>query len=124
MQKVMDNYAGGISTHYQFNEKQLELADEKIRQLIRLVDGLHADDMHELMFVYELKERLTVCLSVIAHLGARKETRWHSFAENLDHPDKSDDWMKYVNSKCIDGKLQIIYRDLVGREAHYEHNDR
>lgn len=124
MQKVMDNYAGGISTHYQFNEKQLELADEKIRQLIRLVDGLHADDMHELMFVYELKERLTVCLSVIAHLGARKETRWHSFAENLDYPDKSDDWMKYVNSKYIDGKLQIIYRDLVGREAHYEHNDR
>lgn len=124
MQKVMDNYAGGISTHYQFNEKQLELADEKIRQLIRLVDGLHADDMHDLMFVYELKERLTVCLSVIAHLGARKETRWHSFAENLDHPDKSDDWMKYVNSKYIDGKLQIIYRDLVGKEAHYEHNDR
>ena len=32
--------------------------------------------------------------------------------------------MKYVNSKYIDGKLQIIYRDLVGREAHYEHNDR
>ena len=124
MQKVMDNYAGGISTHYQFNEKQLELADEKIRQLIRLVDGLHADDMHDLMFVYELKERLTVCLSVIAHLGARKETRWHSFAENLDHTDKSDEWMKYVNSKYIDGKLQIIYRDLVGREAHYEHNDR
>ena len=124
MQKVMDNYAGGISTHYQFNEKQLELADEKIRQLTRLVDGLHADDMHDLMFVYELKERLTVCLSVIAHLGARKETRWHSFAENLDHPDKSDDWMKYVNSKYIDGELQIIYRDLVGREAHYEHNDR
>lgn len=124
MQKVMDNYAGGISTHYQFNEKQLELADEKIRQLIRLVDGLHADDMHDLMFVYELKERLTVCLSVIAHLGARKETRWHSFAENLDHPNKSDEWMKYVNSKYIDGKLQIIYRDLVGREAHYEHNDR
>lgn len=124
MQKVMDNYAGGISTHYQFNEKQLELADEKIRQLIRLVDGLHADDMHDLMFVYELKERLMVCLSVIAHLGARKETRWHSFAENLDHPDKSEDWMKYVNSKYIDGKLQIIYRDLVGREAHYEHNDR
>lgn len=124
MQKVMDNYAGGISTHYQFNEKQLELADEKIRQLIRLVDGLHADDMHDLMFVYELKERLTVCLSVIAHLGARKETRWHSFSENLDHPDKSDEWMKYVNSKYIDGKLQIIYRDLVGREAHYEHNDR
>ena len=124
MQKVMDNYAGGISTHYQFNGKQLALAKEKIEQLIELTDDLYASDMHELMFVYELKERLTVCLSVIAHLGARKETRWHSFAENLDHPDKSDDWMKYVNSKYENGKLHMIYRDLVGREEHYEHNDR
>ena len=123
MQKVMDNYAGGISTHYQFNEKQLELAKEKITQLTALVDELHAEDMHELMFIYELKERLTVCLSVIAHLGARKETRWHSFAENLDYPKKSDAWMKYVNSRYTDGKLQIIYRDLVGREEHYEHHN-
>ena len=72
MQKVMDNYAGGISTHYQFNGKQLALAEEKIRQLIELTEGLNASDIHELMFVYELKERLLVCLAVIAHLGARK----------------------------------------------------
>ncbi len=123
MQKVMDNYAGGISTHYQFNGKQLALADEKIRQLIELTDGLNASDMHELMFVYELKERLLVCLSVIAHLKARKETRWHSFAENLDYPDKSDEWFKYVNSRLVDGQIQIIYRDLVEEGAHYEHND-
>ena len=123
MQKVMDNYAGGISTHYQFNGRQLALADEKIRQLIELTDELNATDMHELMFIYELKERLLVCLSVIAHLKARKETRWHSFAENLDYPEKSDEWLKYVNSKLVDGQLQIIYRDLVGKETHYEHND-
>ena len=123
MQKVMDNYAGGISTHYQFNGKQLALAEEKIRQLIELTEGLNASDMHELMSVYELKERLLVCLAVIAHLGARKETRWHSFAENLDYPEKSDDWMKYVNSKYVDGKIQILYRDLVEKEAHYEHHD-
>ena len=123
MQKVMDNYAGGISTHYQFNGRQLALADEKIRQLIELTDELNATDMHELMFVYELKERLLVCLSVIAHLKARKETRWHSFAENLDYPEKSDEWLKYVNSKLVDGQLLIIYRDLVGKETHYEHND-
>ena len=40
------------------------------------------------MFYYELKERLTICLTLIEHLKARKETRWHSFAENLDHPQK------------------------------------
>ena len=77
MQKVMDTYAGGISTHYQFNEKQLELAKQKILQLKELSNDIGATDMHELMFVYELKERLTVCLSVVAHLKARKETRWH-----------------------------------------------
>ena len=123
MQKVMDNYAGGISTHYQFNEKQLALAEEKIRQLIELAEDLSASDMHELMFIYELKERLTVCLSVIAHLGARRETRWHSFAENLDYPEKSDEWLRYVNSKMENGELKIIFRDLVGREERYEHRD-
>jgi adenylylsulfate reductase subunit A len=123
MQKVMDTYAGGIGSNYQFNEKQLDLAEEKIEQIIGLSNQLAAANMHELMFVYELKERLTVCKSVIAHLRARKETRWHSFAENLDYPDKSEEWLKYVNSKFEDGKLNIIYRDLVGRGEIYEHSN-
>lgn len=123
MQKVMDEYAGGISTHYQFNEKQLALAKEKIEKIEKLVENVNASDMHELMFVYELKERLTVCKSVIAHLFARKETRWHSFDENLDYPKKSGDWLKYVNSKMEDGKITVFTRKLVGREEHYEHHD-
>lgn len=123
MQKVMDQYAGGIGTHYQFNGKQLAMAEEKIRQLQVLAEGLKAEDMHELLFVYELKERLTVCLSVIAHLGARKETRWHSFAENLDYPQKSDEWLRYVNSRLVDGKIEIIYRDLVEGGTTYEHRN-
>ncbi len=123
MQKVMDAYAGGIGSHYQFNGKQMDMAEEKIRQLQVLAENLHAEDMHELMFVYELKERLTVCLSVIAHLQARKETRWHSFAENLDYLDKSDDWLLYVNSKMEDGELKIIYRDLVKKGETYEHSN-
>lgn len=123
MQKVMDTYAGGIGSSYQFNEKQLELAAEKIEQIEKLSESLHAEDMHELMFVYELKERLVICKSVIAHLKARKETRWHSFAENLDYPEKSDEWLKYVNSKLVDGNLTILYRDLVGRGETYEHSN-
>ena len=123
MQKVMDEYAGGISTHYQFNEKQLALAKEKIEKIEKLAENVNAGDMHELMFVYELKERLIVCKSVIAHLFARKETRWHSFDENLDYPKKSGDWLKYVNSKMEDGKITVFTRKLVGREEHYEHHD-
>ena len=123
MQKVMDEYAGGISTHYQFNEKQLALAKEKIEKIEKLAENVNAGDMHELMFVYELKERLTVCKSVIAHLFARKETRWHSFDENLDYPKKSGDWLKYVNSRMEDGEITVFTRKLVGREEHYEHHD-
>ena len=120
----MDSYAGGIKTNYRFNSKQLALADEKIRQIIKLSDDLHADDFHELMFIYELRERLTVCLSVIAHLDARHETRWHSFAENLDYPEKDDvNFNKYVNSKLVDGKIKIIMRDLVEEGHTYEHCD-
>ncbi|MFU0828100.1 MAG: Adenylyl-sulfate reductase subunit alpha [Lachnoclostridium sp.] len=88
MQKVMDTYAGGISSHYQYNEKQLAIADEKIGCLMSLSRQVRAEDMHELMFAYELKERLVLAKSLIAHLRARKETRWHSFAENLDYPEK------------------------------------
>ena len=123
MQKVMDAYAGGISSHYQFNENCLNLAKEKINNLITLSGQLSAKDYHELMFYYELKERLTICLTLIEHLKARKETRWHSFAENLDYPQKSDDWKKYVNTKKVEGKIKVILRELVKEDEHYEHQN-
>ncbi len=124
MQKVMDTYAGGIGSHYQFNEKQLELAKQKIEQIITLSGNVSAADYHGLMFVYELKERLTVCQVLIEHLKARKETRWHSFAENLDYPDKSDEWLKYVNTRKNGDNIEVIFRNLVGRGEIYEHSDR
>lgn len=123
MQKVMDTYAGGIGSHYQFNEKQLKLAKEKIEQIETLSEKANAKDYHKLMFVYELKERLTVCQVLIEHLKARKETRWHSFAENLDYPEKSDEWLKYVNTRKVDGRIEVKYRNLVGRGETYEHSN-
>jgi adenylylsulfate reductase subunit A len=123
MQKIMDQYAGGIATDYQYNESRLVLADEKIRFLSGLVESLSAENMDDLLQIYELKERLTVCRVVIAHLLARKETRWHSFAENMDYPNKSDEWLKYVNSRMKDDKIEIIFRDLVTGGAVYEHTN-
>ena len=124
MQTVMDSYAGGIKTNYRFNEKQLDIADCKIRQLETLTDDLYAEDFQELMYICELKERLTVCKSVIAHLRARKETRWHSFAENLDYPEKDDrNFKKYVNSRLENGEIKIIIRDLVTGGEKYEHSN-
>lgn len=124
MQKIMDKYAGGISTDYQYNEARLELADEKIKFLEQSIDNLAAQDADDLLRIYEIRERLTVCRSVIAHLKARKETRWHSFAENMDYPAKSDDWLKYVNSRKENGEIKIIIRDLVRGGDSYEHSDK
>ena len=122
MQKVMDEYAGGIAVNYQFNEKQLNLAKEKIARLSELADKVGAEDMHELLFAYELKERLLVCQVLIEHLKSRKETRWHSFNENLDHPETDRKFEKYVNSRMEDGKIHILFRDLVKGDT-YEHTN-
>lgn len=122
MQKVMDEYAGGISSNYQFNEKQLDLAEEKILKLKDFAEKTGAEDMHELLFAYELKERLLVCQVLIEHLKNRKETRWHSFNENLDHPETSKDFEKYVNSRMENGKIKILFRELVKGDT-YEHTN-
>ena len=129
MQKVMDAYAGGIGTNYRYNEKQLKIAEQKIRQLSELTGTLKANDMDDLLHIYELKERLVVCESVIAHLKARKETRWQGFSQNMDYPKKSEEWDKYVNSVRRNGKIEILLKDL-GEvadlrkgETDYEHSD-
>lgn len=123
MQKIMDQYAGGIGTDYQYNESRLALADEKIRALMDICGRLAAQDMDDLLRIYEIRERLVVCRVVIAHLLARKETRWHSFAENMDYPEKSEKWLKYVNSRMKDGNIEMIFRELVTGGQVYEHKN-
>ena len=113
MQKVMDAYAGGIGTNYRYNEKQLNIAEEKIGQLFALTKDLTAKDTDDLLHIYEVKERLVVCKSVIAHLKARKETRWRGFGQNMGYPGTKDDWdKKAVNSVYENGKIKILFRDL------------
>ena len=113
MQKVMDEYAGGIKTDYIYNKSRLEIAKEKIADLYNTLQVLHAEDMDDLLRIYEIRERLIVCRVLIEHLLARKETRWHSFGENADFPKASKDFEKYVNSIMDkNGNIKIIFRDL------------
>lgn len=124
MQAVMDAYAGGIKTGYRYSENQLAIARKEIEKIEARVGDLHADDLQEVMYIYELKERLTVCKSVIAHLAARHETRWHSFAENTDYPEKDNErFRKYVNSRLENGQIKIILRELTAEgQRNYEHH--
>ena len=123
MQAAMDAYAGGIKTGYRYSENQLAVALEEIKKIEARTDSLRAADLQEVMYIYELKERLTVCKSVIAHLAARHETRWHSFAENLDYPEKDNiNFRKYVNSRLENGQIKIILRELTAEgQRNYEH---
>ncbi len=121
MQQIMDEYAGGISTGYRYTESQLALARQHIHRIQALSRELTAQDSYELMKIFELRERLLVCQVLIEHLLARKETRWHSFAENLDHPQVDSRYEGYINSRLIDGKIEIIQRPLVRRGEYYEH---
>ncbi|MCR4889997.1 MAG: adenylyl-sulfate reductase subunit alpha [Ruminococcus sp.] len=113
MQTVMDSYAGGIGTNYRFSENSLEIAERRIDQLEKLSYDLYAENMQELMYIYELRERLVVCRTVIEHLKARKETRWHCFAENSDYPERDDmNWNVFVNSRFENEKTEIILRSV------------
>ncbi len=121
MQAVMDEYAGGIGSYYRFSEESLRIAADKISELEYQADQLSALDPQELVYILELRERLTLCQSVIAHLAARKETRWHSFAEHIDYPKRGAEWNRYVNSRLENGQLRIIFRPLVREGERYEH---
>ncbi|MCC8082432.1 MAG: adenylyl-sulfate reductase subunit alpha [Lachnospiraceae bacterium] len=118
MQKVMDEYAGGISSRYGYTERQLCLADAEIDRLTAQTEYLKAGNMHELLFVYELKDRLTVCKTLIFHLLNRKETRWHVFGENLDYPETDHKYFAYLNSRYRNGKQEAIWRDIVKENVY------
>jgi adenylylsulfate reductase subunit A len=112
MQTTMDEYAGGLTQNYRFNLRQLNLAAQHVERLENLSEELHAEDMYELLKIYELRERLTVAKVLIEHLKARRETRWAGFAYNLDFPARDKKFNCFVNSVTTDGKTKIIFREL------------
>jgi adenylylsulfate reductase subunit A len=114
MQDAMDTHAGGIGASYRYSEASLSAAASQIAQIEARAQTLAAADMQELTHIFELRERLTLAKSLIAHLAARRETRWHCFAENTDYPEKDEACAKFVNSKLVDGEIITFFRDLEG----------
>ena len=122
MQKTMDEYAGGISTQYGYNEKRLDIALDRLEELQNITRKLKAEDMHELLFIQELLDRLIVAKVLIHHLKARKETRWKVYQKNLNYNDRDDaNYLNYINTVYKDGNVEVIKRDLVKKGEHYEH---
>ena len=122
MQKFMDEYAGGRGTSYEYSAARLDIARQHMEQLAELAQQLHANDMDDLLHIYELTDRLEVCKAVIAHLAARHETRWPGFGIDQDHPSSDPTEESYVNSRLVNGRLEILRRPLVREGDVYEHS--
>ena len=123
LQDIMDVYAGGISQAYKYTEESLGVAKSKLEALSKDIEQLQANTLHELSYLYELRDRIVVARALVAHLGRRKETRWHSFGEHGDYPNCSDDGLVYVNSVYKDGEFQVFQRPLVEKGDTYEHTN-
>ncbi len=90
LQRLMDEYAGGISQFYRTNEERLDYALKHIAILKEQFQYLRAQDLHELMQVLETMDRVEVAEAVILHLKARKETRWAGWQTRSDYPERDD----------------------------------
>ena len=122
MKKVMDENTGGISRNYLIEHGKLGFAGQRVDELLELARNLNAEDMHDLLFIYEILDRLYVCKALIHHLKSRKESRWYNYMSSTDYPEKDDGhWLKYVNSVYENGKFRTIFRELTGRMDNYEH---
>ncbi|MEC4682546.1 MAG: hypothetical protein VST70_02540 [Nitrospirota bacterium] len=75
------------------------------------------------MLAHEVVDRVDVAKVLVAHLIARKETRWPGFQTRQDYPDSDERYGHFVNSFVEPGKeLRIIHRTLGGDEMAWGEN--
>lgn len=115
LQKIMDEYAGGISHQYGYAAGGLRLARLHLRRLTSEMAGLAAGSLHELQLCHDVVDRVVVATQLVAHMEHRKETRWHAYQERLDFPERDDArWMVFVNSVLQgDGEVRITEHPVV-----------
>jgi len=99
MQRLMDEYAGGISQFYRTNEERLDYALKHLNMLYGQVQYLYAKDLHDLMNAHEVIDRLYVAETLVHHLKFRKETRWPGWQTRSDFPDVDPNLDCFVESK-------------------------
>lgn len=114
LQKVMDEYAGGVGSQYGYAEGELKLARLHLSRLEDELGGLQAQDPYELNHCHEVIDRVTVSRTLVEHMLHRKETRWHCYQERLDYPERDDArWTVFVNSiRDKDGTIRMVERPV------------
>jgi adenylylsulfate reductase subunit A len=100
LEKLMDEYGGGISTFYMTSEPMLTRGLELMTMLREDLDHLGAEDLHQLQRAWELHHRVYAAEAVLRHTLYRQETRWPGYYYRGDYP-KLDDvgWHVFTASQ-------------------------
>ncbi len=100
LEKIMDEYVGGISAHYTTNEPLLTRGIELLTMLKEDLAYLGAEDLHQLQRAWELQHRVLASEAVTQHTLFRTETRWPGYYYRADHPKLDDkDWHCFTLSR-------------------------
>ena len=100
LEKIMDEYVGGISTNYMTNGQLLDRGLELLTMLKEDMNSMGAEDLHQLQRTWELHHRLLASESVTHHTLFRKETRWPGYYYRGDHMKLDDEsWHCFTLSR-------------------------
>jgi adenylylsulfate reductase subunit A len=96
LQKIMDEYAGGVTANFSTNEAMLKRAIELLAFLREDSAKLAAKDLHELTRAWENVHRMWQAEAHVRTIMFREETRWPGYYFRADKP-KMDE----ANWKCF-----------------------
>ena len=99
LQKIMDEYAGGVSSQFTTNKSQLERALELLEFLKEDSKKLAAPNLHELMRCWENIHRMWQAEAHVRTVLFRDETRWPGYYFRADKP-KMDEEKWHVFANC------------------------
>jgi adenylylsulfate reductase subunit A len=99
LQKIMDEYAGGVSTYYMTSGTMLEEGFKYLEMLKEDVEHLAAEDLHELLRAWENHHRTVAAEAHARHIAFREETRYPGYYYRGDHLAIDDaNWRCFTNS--------------------------
>jgi adenylylsulfate reductase subunit A len=99
LQKIMDEYAGGVSTYYMTSGTMLAEGFKYLEMLKEDVEHLAAEDLHELLRCWENHHRTVAAEAYARHIAFREETRYPGYYYRGDHLAIDDDnWRCFTNS--------------------------
>jgi adenylylsulfate reductase subunit A len=100
LQKIMDEYAGGVSSQFKTSEKLLEKGMELLAFLKEDSDKLAASNLHELMRCWENVHRMYQADAHMRSILFREETRWPGYYFRADKPNiDNKNWLAFCNCK-------------------------